>query len=1320
MGADDSLTQAVGTAETLARLRAFAAMLPPEQPEFKAAAQHDDVELTAEEVKLLGEEPGEADRSFCPVHDLGPGQVKAGACAGPGACDTSPVGTPGGRQNWVDKVGGLPPYIRAIAHALIRNGKTPSSAIAIAVGTVKRWAAGGGKVSAAVKARAAAALAAWEAKKGASGKKGLGDAYLELAAGEWVPADEAKDHHPSGDFKTCPRCGSDQMSFPEGKQPRCAACGYHVPLKADAKADGHEGLSYKEAKVSLVTVEDADQGVVSALVSVTGLLDRVNDIIEPGAYAKSLAERTPKGVWSHDWDKPISKTLECREVLPGDPMLKGLKLRDGSAWPANAGALYVKTQFNLTGDRGRQAFADVTFFADEQEWSIGYNVPVGGAKIESGTGVRRIKQLDLYEYSPVLFGAMPSALTLSVKSAQAAFAAGVRLAPEELERHAALREGMEGKAAAFNEALHPRAASGEFATGSGYKSDKQGTKTAAEVSTEQTGVKAVQAELVKLGLLDPKSGKNGGVDGLYGPATTAAITAFQKKEGLPQTGTADKATQAALTKASAGGGSSSAAKPAAASSGSASATKPATAAAAPAAKPAAGASPASTAKTSGAAATSAADKPAVAKATDTKVKTGTEPTDGTEAGVPATDRPGSNAKPDVEYSDGTGTGWDYKPGPSSIVKGTGEVQEDGNPLTTPGGASAVGQRSTGEMVYSDGSIFTAQGWSDDVATGAAISALRAKRTATRAANGLPPLPEDTGATSSPHAASTQAKAFPAGTLNSHRATGVASGRVSATPGAAGSEDEQPATAQDATGALQLEPPPVADAPPHAQTAAESVAAAPVQLLDAVPTGRLKTEQDAPMHTPDGGLLLTIVDGTAIYDDGGLHDGQSWMKQKLDPKVVKKVSDARNVMRESLGMAELPLSDYALGKVEDAAPTTGSDARVTSDQEGPTPGNVATAEADKAPAAHPPVAAEPVPVASASSATSAGAPAAARPAPAPAPAGAGTKADPAGNGDDDSTGGPSAEDLAASVDAVVDVAVALIGANDIGDLPTWGQQLCYLLLSADGTIDDLLVALDVPDPDQDDDGDGEGDPWAGLDDETKDVSTGSAPSTTTGGFKGGISPHRFAPAKGKCKVCGKGFAGHMAEQRRRAAGKKGDPVAELSGALERLVAEPGEVKKAGWAPCPTCGGTNRDEYADGTARCEDDGTALTHAEGKAGRVLSGANATALQKAYETLGELLRKAGVLAAESDPTATAGAGEEQKSDPLDDWVADPSGGGTESAAAEGEVVVEVPATEEVTVPVADVAEPEVKSAAGSLVRIGEAEVLRARRLALSLDSDD
>jgi hypothetical protein len=79
--------------------------------------------------------------------------------------DDARLGTPGGRQNWVDRAGGLPRYIRIVANALRRRGMSTSRAIAVAVATMRRWARGGGKVSPKVRAAAARAVAQWEAMR---------------------------------------------------------------------------------------------------------------------------------------------------------------------------------------------------------------------------------------------------------------------------------------------------------------------------------------------------------------------------------------------------------------------------------------------------------------------------------------------------------------------------------------------------------------------------------------------------------------------------------------------------------------------------------------------------------------------------------------------------------------------------------------------------------------------------------------------------------------------------------------------------------------------------------------------------------------------------------------------------------------------------------------------------------------------------------------------------------------------------------------------------------------------------------------------------
>lgn len=159
------------------------------------------------------------------------------------------------------------------------------------------------------------------------------------------------------------------------------------------------------------------EGIVTAIVSVTGVIDEVDDIILPGAYFETLRKRMPKVCWHHSWEHPIGKVLQIEELLPGDPRLPA-KTRDGQPWPAEAGALVAKMQMNMESERGREAYSAIVFYSKsgECEYSIGYKVPVGKATKDS-KGVRRIKALDLFELSFVLFGAHTMTGTLSLKAA---------------------------------------------------------------------------------------------------------------------------------------------------------------------------------------------------------------------------------------------------------------------------------------------------------------------------------------------------------------------------------------------------------------------------------------------------------------------------------------------------------------------------------------------------------------------------------------------------------------------------------------------------------------------------------------------------------------------------------------------------------------------------------------------------------------------------------------------------------------------------------------------------------------------------------------
>ena len=173
---------------------------------------------------------------------------------------------------------------------------------------------------------------------------------------------------------------------------------------------GSNGLTYRGVPVPEVKTVDRREGVVEALVSVTNVEDNVQDIILPGAYEKTLRVRKPKGVWNHSWDNWVAKTLSCEEFRPGHKSLPAAVKALGG------GALHVVMQFNLKTQAGHDAYENVKFFDDECEFSIGYQVPGGGATYDTKSGIRSIRELALYEYSPVLFGAMSLARPISVKS----------------------------------------------------------------------------------------------------------------------------------------------------------------------------------------------------------------------------------------------------------------------------------------------------------------------------------------------------------------------------------------------------------------------------------------------------------------------------------------------------------------------------------------------------------------------------------------------------------------------------------------------------------------------------------------------------------------------------------------------------------------------------------------------------------------------------------------------------------------------------------------------------------------------------------------
>lgn len=164
-----------------------------------------------------------------------------------------------------------------------------------------------------------------------------------------------------------------------------------------------------------VQIVDEKQGIVRAIVAVTGVPDLVGDLITPGSFAHTLTVRNPKVVDDHQWGRKAGRTLHVIELLPLDPRLPK-KTKDGKPWPEAAGALVATMKYNLRARSGEESFEWVRFYAEanEAEFSIGYKVPDGKARTRRD-GVRVILMIDLYEFSHVLFGAHPLTMALDVK-----------------------------------------------------------------------------------------------------------------------------------------------------------------------------------------------------------------------------------------------------------------------------------------------------------------------------------------------------------------------------------------------------------------------------------------------------------------------------------------------------------------------------------------------------------------------------------------------------------------------------------------------------------------------------------------------------------------------------------------------------------------------------------------------------------------------------------------------------------------------------------------------------------------------------------------
>ena len=156
---------------------------------------------------------------------------------------------------------------------------------------------------------------------------------------------------------------------------------------------------------------DPSRATVTMIAAVTGTVDEVGDRIIPGAFARSLASRTPKVCRAHDWSTPIGRIVSIKELLPGDPRLPHTT-GSGRPWPREAGALVAQARLNTAIKAGHDALEMIKFFEQEAAFSIGYRA----VKTRRRGDVRELHDVEVFEVSPVLHGAHPDARLIGVKA----------------------------------------------------------------------------------------------------------------------------------------------------------------------------------------------------------------------------------------------------------------------------------------------------------------------------------------------------------------------------------------------------------------------------------------------------------------------------------------------------------------------------------------------------------------------------------------------------------------------------------------------------------------------------------------------------------------------------------------------------------------------------------------------------------------------------------------------------------------------------------------------------------------------------------------
>ena len=142
---------------------------------------------------------------------------------------------------------------------------------------------------------------------------------------------------------------------------------------------------------------DLDDGTFTGYASTwTREPDAYGDVVDKGAFKKTIKEQKGriKILWNHHFDEPIGKPIELSEDATG---------------------LLVKGKLVLGVQRAREVL-ELMRAGVINEMSIGFDTIAEKFVGDGRDRVRHLKELRLYDVSPVTFAANPSAMILDVKA----------------------------------------------------------------------------------------------------------------------------------------------------------------------------------------------------------------------------------------------------------------------------------------------------------------------------------------------------------------------------------------------------------------------------------------------------------------------------------------------------------------------------------------------------------------------------------------------------------------------------------------------------------------------------------------------------------------------------------------------------------------------------------------------------------------------------------------------------------------------------------------------------------------------------------------